>query len=280
MSPGFLLVFLLVQQDYRPLPDLKLFLTEFRKTLHTDGLILGEYTYTEKRTSVRLDGKGRPKKTVVEVHQVFPHPEEDLVYRRLISKDGVPQTPAQLAKQDREHQKKVENFERKRQNKTPAELEKARAAAFREDEKIIEDLFAVYDIQLAGRELVDGHPAIRLKFRPRAGAKPRTREGRIMSKVAGDAWVAEADYQLAKIDAEIIETISIGFGLLARLQKGARIAAERHRFNEEVWLPVKSEASLSARVLMLRGFNVRETREYSDHKRFNVDTKLTFPELE
>ncbi len=280
MLPSLLLVSFLVQQDIRPLPELKSFLAEFRKTLHTDSLILSNYTYTEKRTSIRLDGKGKPKKTGVEVHQVFPHPEEELVYQRLISKNGVPQTPAQLAKQDREHQKKVNDFERKRKTKSPQELEKARAEAFREDEKIIDDLFAVYDIRLIGREFVGGHSAIRLKFQPRAGYKPKTREGRIMSKVAGDAWVAEADHQLARIEAEVIDTISVGFGLLARLNKGTRLAGERRKFNDEVWLPVKSEASVSVRLLMLKGFNLRETREYSDHQKFNVETKLSFPELE
>jgi len=44
------LTILLTAQNPEPLPELKPFLTEVRKKLHTDNLLLSQYTYTEKRT--------------------------------------------------------------------------------------------------------------------------------------------------------------------------------------------------------------------------------------
>jgi hypothetical protein len=67
---------------------------------------------------------------------------------------------------------------------------------------------------------------------------------------------------------------------LAKLQKGSSITAEREKFNDEIWLPMKNEITINARVLLLKGFNLRVVTEYSDHKKFSVDTILKFPDLE
>jgi hypothetical protein len=277
---GLLITLWLAQQVADPLPEPKQFLSEFREKLHTDNLLLSQYTYTEKETSIDLDSKGNPKKTEVKVYQVLPAVDPELSYRRLLSKNGVPVKPEDLSKQDKEHQKKVEEHERKRRKKTPEELEEIRAKDRREDDKIINEIFAVYEVQFVARENVDGHPAIRMTFKPRPGYKPKNREGKILRHIAGIAWVSEADHELVRIEAEAIDTISIGLGLIAKLQKGARIAGERRKFNDEVWLPARVEFSMNARILLLKGLNRREITEYSDHRKYNVETILTFPEIQ
>jgi hypothetical protein len=281
MLNTFLFLLLIVQQaSEQPLPDLKSFLAEFRKTLHTDNLLLSKYTYTEKETHIELDSDGKTKKTEVKVYQVLRGPEPEDEYRRLLSKNGVPVEPKELEKQDREHQKETEERERKRKKKTAAELEKERAEEQREEDKIIDDLFSMYDIRILGRDSIDGRSAIRLSFKARPRSQPKTREGKIMQKIAGTAWVNEDDHELVRIDSEAIENISFGFGLLAKLNKGSRLIAERLRINDEVWLPSRVEVSINARMLLLKGFNFREIVEYSDHKKFDVETILSFPDIE
>src|SRR5262245_47541552 len=206
----FLLLSSFAQGDAQPLPDLKTFLAEFRKTLHTNNLLLSQYTYTETETHIQLDSSGKPKNKEIKIYQVLRGPEPDDEYRRLISKDGVPVSQKELDRQDRERQKEMEDGEQKRQKKTPEELAKARADKEREDDKIIDDIFTLYDIRLIGRESVDGHSTIRMSFKARPAYKPKTRDGKIMQKVAGTAWVSEDDHELARIDVEVTDTISIG----------------------------------------------------------------------
>ena len=79
---------------------------------------------------------------------------------------------------------------------------------------------------------------------------------------------------------EVIDPISIGLGILAKLQKGASIVAERQKFNDEIWLPMRTEITLNARVLLLKGFNIRLINEYSEHKKYTVDTILKFSGVE
>jgi hypothetical protein len=127
------------------------------------------------------------------------------------------------------------------------------------------------------REIIDGHSTIVLSFKARPGSKPKTRDGKMWQHIAGKVWVSEEDYQLVRMDAEIIDSISIGFGLLAKVHKGARLFAERRKLNNEVWLPSKVEASVSGRLLLLKGINLHQINEYSDHRKYQVETILKIP---
>jgi hypothetical protein len=228
---------------------------------------------------VELDSNRNPKKTEVNVFEVIPGTCERPEYRRQTVKDGVPVPKTELEKQDREHQKQVTDAAQGRRDRRARRRRNCRDLSA-EDKDIIRDLFGVYDIRLVGREAIGGESAIALTFKPRSNYKPKTRQGEIMKHIAGRAWVSEADHQLARLDAEVVDKISFGLGLLAKLQKGSRISAERHKFNNEVWLPSRVEVLVDARVLLLKGMNFRETIEYSDHRKFTVDTILKFPDAD
>jgi hypothetical protein len=240
-----LAVTLFAQVEARALPELKPFLDEFRKNLHTDDVLLSQYTYSEKRTHVELSSNEEPKKTETYIYQVT-RGSDGTVYRRLVSKDGAEVRSS-----------KPEKVNRIQRN---------------DEQSVIDDVFAGYDMKVVAREEIDGRPAIRIRFTPRLGYHPKTRQGKILQHVAGDAWINEADHQLARVDAEVTDTISIGFGLVAKLQKGAKVHAERRKVNNEVWLPAETQISLNARVLMLKGFHLQENLEYFDYKKYNVET--------
>ena len=69
----------------------------------------------------------------------------------------------------------------------------------------------------------------RLLAHPQADAKPRTAEGDQMRHFKVQAWISESDHELVKLDAEAIDTLRIGLGVLARLHKGARLSFLRRR---------------------------------------------------
>ena len=278
LSICLLLVSLFVQDQPKPLPELRPLLAGLRQTLHTDSQLLSQYTYTERRTRIDLDSNQKPKSTEVNVFEVFPGSRERVGYRRQVVKKGVPLTAAELKKENQELQKRIETAQHKRNLQTPAEREKARAERSRKEEQILDDVFGVYEVEIVGREKLADRSTILVRFRPRLSHTPKTREGKSMQHIAGRAWISEEDYQVARVEMEVIEPISMGLGILAKLQKGASITAERQKFNEEIWLPVKTDISVNARVLLLKGFNIRQVVEYSDHKKYSVDTILKFPE--
>jgi hypothetical protein len=276
LSTCLLAVLLFVQDQPKPLPDLKPFLAELRKNLHTDSLLLSQYTYTEKRTLIHLDSKQKAQKTEVNVFEVIPGSPDRVGYRRQIVKDGKPLSEAELKKEDQEFQKRAQKISQR----SPAERAKARADRLRHEEMVLDDVFAIYKTEIVGREDLNGRPVIQVKFTPQTGFKPKTDEGQRMLHVAGRAWVSEGDHQIARVELNVIDPISIGFGILAKLQTGSSITADRRKFNDEIWLPTRNEITLNARLLLLKGFNLRLITEYSEHKKFSVDTILKFPELE
>jgi len=267
------------QDSASPLPDVSAFLAEFRKTLHRDETLLGQYTYTETETHVTLDSNGKTKKTETSVYQVLHSTDPDWTYRRLISKDGVALSETEIAKHDREAEERRAKRIQSRENQSETKRQQEKAKTDREEEQTLDDVFAAYDIQLIRREVVDGRPVILLTFKAKPNYKPKTREGKVLQHIAGRAWIAEDDHQLAKLEAEVIDPISLGAGLLAKLQKGTMLSFERRKINNEIWLPVKAEIALNARLLLFKGLNFRQVNEYSDHKKYTVDTILKFGDV-
>ena len=263
-------------QPQQPLPEAAPFIAEFRKTLERDEKLLAQYTYTEKETEMSLDSKGRTKKSETNVYQVIHGDEEWKTYRRRISKNGVPLSEKDLEKQDRKKQERFAKEARKRAGQSEAKQQQEKAKSDREDRETTDDIFAMYDIRLVRREMLDGVSTILATFKSKPNYKAKTSDGKIMQHIAGRAWIAEEDHQLAKLEAEIVDPISIGAGLLAKLQKGSTLAFERRKINNEIWLPVKVEAVVNGRLLLLKGLNIHQVTEYSEHKKYSVDTVLTF----
>ncbi len=90
------------------------------------------------------------------------------------------------------------------------------------------------------------------------------------------AWISESDYELVRLEAEAIDNVRFGLGVLARLHKGAQLSFLRRKINGEVWLPAIAKYSGSARVGLLWTLRRTGTSEYSGYKKFSVDTSSSF----
>src|SRR5215470_19245435 len=91
---------LFVQANSKPLPELRQFLTDFRKTLHSNDLLLSQYTYTEKRTHIELGPDDQPKRTEILIYHVT-RSAEGSIYRQLVSNNGSPVRSAKPEKEER-----------------------------------------------------------------------------------------------------------------------------------------------------------------------------------
>ena len=267
-----------VAQD-RPLPDPGPFLEDVRRQLRRDEALQSGYMYVETRRELKLDKAMRATKESVSVIESYPGLPGEERWERVISEDGKPVPASELEKQDRERQKKAEAYVRKLEKQTEKDREKQRRERekyLREEAETIDEIFRVYDVRLLRRESVEGHDTIVCALTPRPGVKPRTRDGKIMQKFIGTAWVSEADRELVRLQVEAIDTVSIGMGLLARVHKGTRASFQRRKVNGEVWLPASWDYSASARVMLLKTFRVGGTSEFSGYRKFTVDTATTY----
>lgn len=255
--------------DERPLPALAPFLADVRAHIHSDEFLLDQYTFTEKHVERQLDSKGRVSKVKTETFEVYPSLEPGHTYRRLVEKDGKTLTASELAQEDSKHEKKIAEISSpEAQAKRAEKLAESR----RREASAIQQLFEVYDISIAGRDAIDGRSAIVLDFRPKPRVEPAGRAGKILKTFAGRAWVDEEDRQLVRVDAELVDTLSFGMGILARFHKGSRASMVRRKINGEIWLPAEARFAGSARVLLVKGIRMEATSEYSDYRKFQVAT--------
>jgi hypothetical protein len=266
-----------VAQD-RPLPDRDSFLAETRTHLQTDSALQSSYVYVETRREQKLDKQGRTTDESVKVFESYPGLPGEERWERLIAENGRPVPPQELAKSDRERQvkaaamvKRLADDPSKERARQQREYQKAR----RERDDAVNDVYTIFDIRMIGRDRIEGHDTIAFSLMPKADAQPRTREGGQMRHFKVQAWISESDHELVKLDAEAIDTLSFGLGVLARLHKGARLSFLRRKINGEVWLPAVVSYSGSARVSLLFTLRRGGTSEYSGYRKYSVDTSST-----
>jgi hypothetical protein len=261
----------------RPLPDYDAFVAQVRKHLATDEERQSGYMFVERRTEQKLDAAGRPTNDSVKVFEVYPGLPGEGRYRRLIEENGKPVQQAKLAAQDRERQKEAEAYARRVSTSTEREKEaRQRDKERRKYNAAVDDLFRIYDIHVLRRESIEGHDTIFATLMPRADVKPQTDDGKIMRKFKARVWVSESDFELVRAEIEAIDDLTFGLGLLARVHKGTTATYQRRKVNNETWLPETVTWTASARVLLLRSLRLRGVAEFSDYRKFTVDTSTTY----
>ena len=260
----------------RPLPDFNTFAAEVKKHLATDEERQSGYVFNERRTEQKVNAAGRVTDESVKIYEVYPGlPGEDR-YRRLIEEDGRPTPPDRLAQQDTQRRKKAEEYARKQAVASERQKEtRAQNKARQEYSAAVEDIFRVYDIQMVRREPIEGLDTILATLTPKRGARPLTDDGRVMRHFKARAWISESDYELVRVEIEAIDNLSFGLGLLARVHKGTVATYQRRKVNGETWLPLEVTWTASARVLLLRRLRLRGVSEFSNYRRYSVDTTTT-----
>ena len=229
-----------------------------------------DYTYTDREVENKLDGKGQTKSTEVRTYEILEIYGEQV--RRLIEKDDKPLDTKEAAKEEEKIQKIID----KRKNESDDERRKREQKDIKEREdgrKFVREVADAYDFKLVGTENVGGREAWVIDGEPRPGFEPHMKESKFLSKFHGRVWIDKQDLQLAKMDIEAIDTVSVGW-VLARIHKGTRVMLEQTRVNDEVWLPRHVTFKVDARVALFKGFNVDGEQQFRDYKKFRTSSKI------
>jgi hypothetical protein len=260
--------------DNRPLPNLKPFAAAVRQRLLGDRVLQSRYMYIEHREELSVSKLGKVSGGPLKVYEVYPSVEPGNAYKRLIAVDGKPLTTQELQEQDRKHREDLRKEKERRARESPDERRRRLREEQEErkhDEALIDEVFALYHITLVGRETIGGHETVVARLEPRPDYEPRVEEGDWMKKVRVRAWVSEADYQVVKAEAEVIEDITVGWGIIGRLHKGSRGMFERRKVNDEVWLPARERFTATGRSLLFRTFSIDALTTWSDYRRRSAE---------
>lgn len=254
-----------------PLPDRETFFARARERLASNEALLNRYAYKERRTDLKMNPFGRIGSGPLLVFEVYPSVDPAMTYRRLIERDGVRVPPDEIARQDEDYRYKYRQWQerlKREQGDERAAREKKKAevnAKLRAQAREILDLFT---FTMDRRETWKGEPAIVVRFAAKPDAQPRSREGRVAAVFTGQAWIHETEYEVMHLEADTVDDVSFGYGMVARLHEGAKTSLSRDRIGE-AWLPTVTKFTGTGRALLFRRVTINYAREYFDYRPYD-----------
>lgn len=235
-----------------------------------DWLRMKDYTWQAVSAERHFDPHGKVESTKREKWETLVLDGQP--QRRMLERDGKPLGPEEAQNQ----QHRLDEASRKLAAETPAE----RQRRLEESEKRRKREFAflseipdLFDLRLEGESTVNGRPVWVVSGSPRPGAQPKSRDARMLLKVRGRLWIDKASYQWAKVEAQTTGTIAWGL-FLARLNPGASLVFEQMPVSDALWLPKRLYMTGSGRIGLLKRLAEDEEVEWSNYRKFSVDSKV------
>ncbi len=224
------------------------------------------YTYqerTEMREYRRGGGQAKSRSETSDVMILGGRP-----YERLTARNDRP-LPAEEA---RKQQQKLDRELARRQQESPAErtrYQKERA----EDRAFIREIPDAFTFRLVETSTVSNQPAWVIEAQPKPGYRPVHSQAKNFAKVRAKIWIEQATYHWVRLDAEVLDTISAGFGLL-RVAPGGTLHFEQTRINDEIWLPSNIFVRFEARLALVKKLRGEFDARYSNYQKFQSDSKI------
>ena len=227
-----------------------------------------DYTYQVHNVFSELDGKGNAKQIHNETHEILFIGGKP--YRRLIEKDSRPLGRNEEARE----QAKLDRAIAEANKLTSAEKEKRFQDYTKrrmKDREALKDIPDAFDFRLLREETIAGRPAYVIQVEPRPSYRGKHRD--VLSKIHGTLWIDQAGFHWIKVEAETLDTMSFGF-FIARLAKGSRLEFEQTMINGEIWVPLRASARVSARVGLVKKFNLENEATFSSYRKFQTDSRI------
>jgi hypothetical protein len=235
-----------------------------------DWVRMKDYTWHARSVEKHLDSHGKVESTKQENWETLMLDGQP--YRRTLERDGRPLSP----EEQRSEQKKLDKETRRLSAQTDVvrqrqieEAEKRRRREF----AFLSEIPELFDLVFEGDSTVDGRPVWVVSGAPRPGARAKSSDARMLLKLRGRMWIDKATYQWARVEAETTDTLSWGL-FLARLNPGAKMIFEQTAVNSELWLPKRLLLTGSGRVALLKRLAQDVEIEWSNYRKFSVDSKI------
>jgi hypothetical protein len=133
------------------------------------------------------------------------------------------------------------------------EGENVRGKAFdRNDFLLNPNLLYRFQFTLAGREIINGRPALVVDFQPKNGVLPeQSIKDRFINRTAGRVWVDEQDYALVKVDLHLTQRVNVFGGLVGAVWK-CTYSFDRARTDDGFWFVRHVDWHLEGRAVIIR----------------------------
>jgi len=139
------------------------------------------------------------------------------------------------------------------------------AKKHKDRDELIDATRAAFIFTFVDREPRGERLLARYRMTPNPKFKPTNRATSIFAKVKGYVWIDEEAGQLARVEGEVTDDISVGL-FLAKVNKGSHFMQERYEFAPGLWFPSFSQYDFDGRKF-LSSFALHERTFYSKYLR-------------
>lgn len=243
--------------------------TIVRRSVDRDWTDFGSqrnYIYTQRSEFRDIDKDGTLRRKRSETSEILILSGRR--YERRVAHDDKPLAPSD----ERKEQEKMDREAAKRNRETPGERakwEKQRA----EDRAFIREVPEAFRFRLTGTDAISGQPAWVLEAEPRPSYKPVHSRADMFSKVRAKVWIEKATYHWVKVEAQVLGTLSFGFGLF-RVAPGTTLSFEQTRINDEIWLPSSMQMRGDARLALIKKIRAEVDVRYRDYRKFQGESRV------
>ncbi|MDP9269298.1 MAG: hypothetical protein M3P27_13380 [Acidobacteriota bacterium] len=198
----------------------------------------------------------KPERTVVK--QMIETNEGTVA--RLVSVNDKPPTPEQRAADEKKLEKILHDPEEQRQRREEQQKDEARTRLM---VKALSEAF-LYDFD--GNDVVSGVPVVRLRFRPNPNFDPPARETMVYRGMQGRMWIDPKEERLVKMDAQLVDDVTFGWGILGRLNKGGHFIIEQSKIGPGRWETTHMDLDFVGKALLFKTIKIKENETASDFR--------------
>ncbi len=129
-------------------------------------------------------------------------------------------------------------------------------------------------------------PQLVLDYTPNPGWSPPSTTAEALTGLRGRMWIDPTTHQLLRMEGEVFQGVNFGWGMLAHIYPGGRLALDQVNVNGDRWIFSRFVEQVKVRALVLKTLNVNTTIEassfhtlpsaltYQDAIRLLLDTPL------
>jgi len=230
--------------------------------------VIRNYTYRVLNETRTVDSAGKVRQTSSTLTEILYI--GGVQYHHLLERNGKP-LPAKEAHKEQARLDRAATDASKLPEAERLKREQdrdRRRAKDREERQSIPDAF---DFAIAGEKKMGDRDVWEIRANPRRSYNGP--HASVMRNIEGTLWIDKQDYEWVKVEADTLDTISLGL-FLARIGKGTRLIFENSRLNGEVWAPKHVSMKASGRLGLLLKFRVDQELTFSDYRKFQTDSRM------
>ena len=115
---------------------------------------------------------------------------------------------------------------------------------------------------------------VRLAFFPNPNYDPPTRELRVFRALSGKMWIDPVQQHVFRIEGQLFQDVTFGWGLLARLNKGGTFVVNMREVGPGHWDMVSLDVNMSGHAILFKNIAVKEHQTQTEFRRVPDDLTL------